>query len=231
MRVLLVASLIALVAQIGAFVYFGNSSYRTKMNTEFLSLDSSAGVCEPVTLSKTQAYYLDKYGTWDQAITFKSQEALFVVEFTGYRGDTASWAADMDALYNVINTELKYLRSISNLPIKILHLISWRKTIQATISGSIRIWFNADPAYIFNIPGAQLNSNMGKTGDGCAESTSWSMDNGVLKLTFDNVWNGSYTGDGAADISRSWTCANFDIKENGFDVQVNRNMFRSLFIS
>jgi hypothetical protein len=138
-RAILLAGLVAFFAQLGAFIYFLRSSYVAKMGSEFLSLDTSAGACESVTLSKTQVYYVDKYGTWDQATTFKSQESLFVVEFTAYRGDEASWTSDVDALHSAINTEMDYLRSISDLPVKILHLISWRKIIPATMTGSILV--------------------------------------------------------------------------------------------
>jgi len=102
-HVLLFAGLVALADHLSAFLYFGVSSFQKRMNSEFLSLDSTAGICETVTLSRTQTYYVDKYGAWDQDESFRSQEALFVVKFTGYRGDDTTWASDMDALYKVIN--------------------------------------------------------------------------------------------------------------------------------
>lgn len=187
-RAILFAGLVAFLAQLGSFLYFLESSYTAKLASEFLSLDSTAGVCEPVTISETEVYHVDKFGTWDQATTFKYQESLFVVEFTAYEGDEASWATDMDALYSTINSEMEFLRSVSDLPLKILHLISWRKTISASKAGSILVWFDADPAYIFDIPGSQLDSNMGQTGDGCAENDAWSMKEGILTLSFEDVW-------------------------------------------
>jgi hypothetical protein len=166
-------------------------------------------------------YHVDKFGAWDQATTFKYQESLFVVEFTAYEGDEASWATDMDALYSTINSEMEFLRSVSDLPLKILHLISWRKTISASKAGSILVWFDADPAYIFDIPGSQLDSNMGQTGDGCAENDAWSMKEGILTLSFEDVWvYGTYNSEGQANISSTWSCSNFDITKNGYNLEV-----------
>ena len=221
-HVLLLAGLIALVAQVAAFVFFGASSYNEKMNSEFLSLDSTAGVCESVTLSHTQIYYVDKYGAWDQDVSFKSQEALFVVRFSGYRGDDASWASDMDALYSVIYSEMEYLRSISDLPLKISHLMSWRKTIDASLAGSIRLWFNADPTYIFDIPGSQLKAFIGTPGNECQGPDSWSINDGILTLTFNDVWDQTYLDleQTIADLTTTWTCDNFKLIENGYNVEV-----------
>jgi len=104
----------AFVSQLGAFFYFLNTRYNSKLKTEFLSLDINAVNCKPVTLSETCKFYVDKYGTWDQGASYQHHESLFVVQFTGYRGDESPWATDMDALNSVIKTEMDYLRSISD---------------------------------------------------------------------------------------------------------------------
>jgi hypothetical protein len=221
MRALVIAGLVALLVQLGAFFYFGSSSYNAKLKTKFLSLSEDAGVCEPVSLFKTQTFYVDKFGTWDTETTFKSQEALFVVKFTGYQGTDATWKIDMAATWSAIDTEMEYLRSIADLPTKILHLISWRKTITANTAGTILVWFNADPTYIFDIPGSQLDAVMGAKVDSCVENDSWGMKDGILTLTFDDVWKyGTWlnNGDDQANISSTWTCKNFDITENGYNV-------------
>jgi len=222
-RALLFAGLVAFLLQLGSFLYFLQSSYAAKLASEFLSLDVTSGVCEPVTLSETKVYHVDKYGTWDQATTFKAQESLFIVEFTAYEGDEASWGTDMNSLYSIINNEMEYLRSISDLPLKILHLTSWRKTLMASKAGTILVWFDADPTYIFDIPGSQLDSNMGQTGDDCASNDAWSMKDGILTMSFEDVWAyGEYDTYGQADISTSWTCPNFDITQNGYNLEVLR---------
>ena len=120
---------------------------------------------------------------------------------------------------------MEYLRSISNLPLKILHLISWRKTIDASIAGSIRVWFNADPAYIFDIPGAQLNSFIGTPGNECLGPDSWGIKDGILTLNFDDAWDGLSWNDDyneqEADISQTWTCGDFALVANGYNIEVN----------
>ena len=66
---ILTIGLVAAITQLGAFTYFLSTSYITKLNGEFLSLHANAGNCEPVTLSETNVYYVDKYGSWDQAVS------------------------------------------------------------------------------------------------------------------------------------------------------------------
>ena len=219
-RIILLAGLVALVTQLFAFVFFLSTSYISKVNSEFLSIDSTAGICESVTLSKTDVYYVDKYGSWDQAATFKPQESLFVVDFMAYRGDDASWAADMDALYSAINTEMDYLRSISDLPTKILHLNSWRKTITAAKSGSFRVWFNAGTSYIFDTPNSQLDTIIGKYVDDCESNDAWDLSDGILTLNFDDVW--APTANAADDTGViKYPCATFSIEDVGFNPYVS----------
>ena len=210
---MLLIGLVAMVAQIVAFAYFLYSSYSSKLEKEFLSLDNNAGICESVTLSETNVFYVDKYGSWDQAASYKSQESLFVVRFTGYRGDESSWAADMNVLYSVINIEMNYLRSISDLPTKILHLNSWRRTIAATRAGSFQVWFNADASDMFNMPNSQLASWMGHWSSDCQTSDAWNLNEGVLSLIFDEVYD-----EASAEVT--YVCDTFDITDVGFDILV-----------
>jgi hypothetical protein len=55
------------------------------------------------------------------------------------KGDDKAWRKDMKEVANVINDEISYLKSISDLPLKILHLTSWRKTVKASTSGTIQV--------------------------------------------------------------------------------------------
>jgi hypothetical protein len=61
------------------------------------------------------------------------------------KGDGKTWKKDMASISSVINAEMNYLKSISDLPLKILHLSSWRKSIQATTSGTIQVVRNFSP--------------------------------------------------------------------------------------
>jgi hypothetical protein len=230
---ILLAGLIVACVQVAAFAYFLTSSFISKLETKFLSLDASAGVCEQVTLSTTSSLKVDKYGNWDTSASYQSQEALFTVQFNAYKADSNAWGKDMTKLDLIIQTELDFFRSISDLPKKILHLISWRETLEAAKAGTIEIWFTADPKYIFDNPNAQLDAQMGQAADACVEPGAWSVKNGVLSLTFDDVWEaGRYDANNyTADLSRAspgtpgWDCATFDITENGYDTSYPTTSF------
>lgn len=219
--------LIVIFVNITSFAYFLISSYQAKLESEFLSLDEEAGTCNAVTISTSTKLLVDKDGNWDSSTLFKPEAALFVIEFTAYRADDDTWKKDMDKLNDAIVTEMDYLRSISDISVKMLHLISWRKTITATQSGTILVWFDADPTFIFDTPGDQLDSVFGNIGDNCAKNDGWSMNDGTLSLEFSNVWDGtSFLSDGRADLSKAsptsagWDCDNFDIADGqyGYDL-------------
>ena len=56
-----------------------------------------------------------------------------------YKGDATTYPKDMNKLRDVIFKEMEFLRSISNLPLKIVHLISWRATFGAVNGGEIKV--------------------------------------------------------------------------------------------
>ena len=65
--------------------------------------------------------------------------------FLGYLGDNDDFKTDMGKVSTAIQAEMNYLRATSSLPLKMLHLSNWRTNIAATMNGTIRVWFNADP--------------------------------------------------------------------------------------
>ena len=201
-----------LCVQVAAFVTFLSTSFKAKLDTQFLSLSPDAGTCQAVTLTSSDTIHLDKYGNWGNSISFSQEEALFTVKFTDYQADTSAWETDMKALNAAIQEEMNFLKNNDDLPTKILHLTSWRKTIAATTEGEMLVWFNADPAYIFNTPNTQLYQDIGKADDDCKSSDSWEIQDGILTLNFDNVWS--------PDTPKvtDWTCPSFDILEAGFDL-------------
>ena len=97
----------------------------------------------------------------------------------------------MAALNAVIKEELDYLRSISDLPLKMMHLISWRKTVVAERTGSILVWFNADPRAFFKLKGLRVATQIGNDAEWengtCVGESSWSYADGVYRLTFNGV--------------------------------------------
>lgn len=196
---------VILFLNLGLFIYFLTTSYISKLETKFLSLDQDAGVCESVKLSTTEVLLLDKNGYWETSASFQIQEALFSVSFSAYEADDKSWKKDMDQVYEAINAEMTVLRTTSILSDKILQLISWRKTIQANQAGTLMIWFNAAPQYIFNTPGAQLDTMIGLKSDNCVSNDAWSINaEGVMSLVFNDV--------------STFNCNTFEITDVGYDV-------------
>jgi len=192
LHTMLAMGLIAFVVHSSIVVYFLYTSFTAKLATKFLSLDSAAGVCSSITISQGEAHGIDKNGNWDVEPTYLSQESLYNVEFTEYQGNTSSWNSDMDALYSTMNTELDYLRSISDLPSKVLHLSSWRKTINATKSGSLFLKFNADPSFILDNPGNSLSVIFGPTSSSCPKDFDfWNLKDGILTVNYDVQFNNS----------------------------------------
>jgi hypothetical protein len=129
-----------------SFIFLFITGYNNALTTEFLSINESAGKCTTIPIKTSASILVDKNGVWETSTKFKSEEALFLLTFTSYSGDSASWVKDMAAVSSVIETEMTYLRSISDLPLKIMHLTSWRKSVLAKMSGEIKIWFHADPS-------------------------------------------------------------------------------------
>ena len=219
LHTMLAVGLIAFLVHSSIVLYFLYTSFTAKLTTKFLSLDSGAGVCSSITISQGESHRIDKNGMWDVEPTYLSQESLFNVELTEYQGNTSSWNADMAALYGVITTELDYLRSISDLPTKVLHLSSWRKTFNATKSGSLSLMFNADPAFILDNSGNSLGIAFGPTSDSCPKDFDfWNLKDGILTVNYDVQFNNS----GAPEQFCS-DKDEFDIFDCGYDVKYKLN--------
>jgi len=149
------------------------ATYISNANAAFLSLSRTAGTCSSVPITTSKGILLDSYGHWETDSKFVKQEALYFVQFSEYDGDNESWEIDMANLNGIISTELDFLKATDDYPLKILHLGSWRKTFDAEKGGSITVWFNADPAAIFDQQAAVFQAYVGKPSDGCKPIDAW----------------------------------------------------------
>jgi len=206
---------------IACFLVLFISGYQGARESKFLSLEKDAGVCKTVPISTSINTLVDVHGNFDASSAFMRSDALFELHFASYKGDPDTWKVDMKAVTVAITAEIDFLKSISDLPLKILHLSSWRTTIVAKKSGTIRVWFNAYPGYIFNIPNSQLDTKMGSIAEACdRDADVWSYGDGILSLTFNDIWDGSSVdaNTGAANITSANKCSSFDLVRNGYDV-------------
>jgi hypothetical protein len=203
----------------GMFVAFLVTSYSSTVNSAFLSLDEDAGTCSFVPITTTQGVNLDSSGHWETDRLFAEEETLYHIQFNEYDGDDDTWGKDMKNLNAVIDAELDFLRSIDDLAIKIMHLVSWRATIEATVKGSMTIWFNTNPTFLFDFNDNQLLTYIGIPADGCLSTSAWTFSGGKYTLTFPDVWDGSGKGSVSADNPGNFThsCASFDLVELGFN--------------
>jgi hypothetical protein len=155
------------------------TTYYSKITTPFLALKDDAGDCSRVTVTNTATQLLDKNGRWESSANFDSTEALFVVKFSEYEATDSSYEKDMESLHEAIQSEMKLLKYMSDLPTKILHLTSWRITIDAVISGDITVWFNAYPSSIFDLTNQRFDSTIGQQSHNCNSEDGWSFSDGM----------------------------------------------------
>jgi hypothetical protein len=214
------------------FIFTTLQSYNSKMSSPFLSLEADAGVCTSVTITNSGVAHIDVNGYWDTALEYDSTEPAYTVWFSEFEADTSTWAADMENLADAVNTELTFLKSISDLPTKILHLSSWRKTIQAGKKGEFTVLFNADPGWIFDMTSMNLESIIGKESDNCDSQDSWSYENGKFSLGFP-YWDGK--GDptvqtpGDFDYNGGTACPTFNPDVLGFNWDYPTEQFNLIF--
>jgi hypothetical protein len=78
-------------------------------------------------------------------------------------------------------------------------------------------WFNAAPEYIFDIPGSQMEAQMGPVSENCGiDPDVWTFNNGILSLTYNGIWDGNtFDANGNADLTGVNTCGGFDLLRNG----------------
>ena len=139
-------------------------------------------------------------GHWDTALGYDSTASAYMVWFSEFEADSDTWEQDMANIASVVNEELTYLKSISDLPEKILHLSSWRKTVQAGKKGEFTVLFNADPSWIFDMTSQNMDTTIGKPSDNCDPQDVWSYENGKYTLGFP-YWDGSPNGSGGDDFT------------------------------
>jgi len=205
------------------FIFLVYSTYTSNANAAFLSLSQEAGTCSTVSITTTQGVQLDSFGNWETDSQFMKQEALYHVQFSEYDGDDGSWKLDMAELNAVISVELEFLKSSDDFALKILHLTSWRKTINAIKGGTVTVWFNADPAAIFDFQDHQLTAHIGEPADGCPPIDAWHYSNGKYIVTINDIWDGSLDGPGGLPVSAAnpgnftYNCASFSFQELGFN--------------
>jgi hypothetical protein len=200
------------------FVSIMYATYTSSVNAAFLSLSKEAGTCSTVPITTTQGVLLDSFGHWETDSKFVKQEALYYVQFSEYDGDNPSWAIDMADLNAVIHAELELLKATDDFRLKILHLTSWRKTINAKKGGTMRIWFNADPAAIFNFADHRFQAYIGTPSDECRTIDAWRYSGGKYTLTINDVWNGAGSAVSASHPGNlTHQCPSFDLLQLGFN--------------
>ena len=80
---LLAVSILGLIA---AFATLLVSQYQNNINAVFLSLDSNAGKCEPVSRPVDGTYLADTNGNWEGSINFDYARAIYAVTFNNVNG-------------------------------------------------------------------------------------------------------------------------------------------------
>jgi hypothetical protein len=223
MRLSMVLGIGLYAAAIALFAYLSWSGYQSALGTQYLALDRTAGTCATVKLTNSLAVRLDLNGNFETSNAFHTTDSLFVVTFTDYIADSDSWTTDMATLKTVLQTELDLLAGLSNLPLKILHLSSWRSTFNAANGGTVKVWFDADPADLFDFVQPVLNVAIGDQGAGC-QNTGWSFLNGIYNVEFSDVYqlpaNPSQGGG-----SLRWGCSSTPIDVLGYDLNFKQQNF------
>lgn len=78
------------------FFYFIYTGYQSSLSQEFMSLDASAGVCDPVVQPLSGTYLVDKHGHWEGTTEFRYNLAQYEFVFSNFQGTSEQY-------YNLLN--------------------------------------------------------------------------------------------------------------------------------
>lgn len=153
-------------------------------------MQSDSGECTRVPLSQSAVLKLDLYGNFDNSVDYVDGKSMFAVEFFSYKADDASYIVDMTKLESHIHNVFTTLQSAHDLPVKINLLTSWRDVIKASYEdgGDIQIWFDADPAFMFDFLDSQALATFG-LGDKDCHPNGWSYSSGVYSIYFRDIYD------------------------------------------
>lgn len=88
------------VGTLGLFIYLVYSGYVQGVNQQFMSLQSSSGICTPVLTPVTGSYYIDTQGLWETTAGFSYTKSLYKFEFTGFLGEYNTFYKLLNDTYN-----------------------------------------------------------------------------------------------------------------------------------
>ena len=79
-------------------IYFFVQNYQTNLNTSFVSLDNTSGICSQVPQDITGDFLADTNGNYDSSPNFQYQSAVYALNLIGLYFTDAQWK---DAMTNV----------------------------------------------------------------------------------------------------------------------------------
>ena len=105
--------------------YFIGSTYVTTANTEFISLDISAGLCKTVPVAITNTFILDSNGYWNGQALYNPSQGMYQVQLNSFNHTLDEYTSFMAYTNSVIQSQLVNKAQHNDLSQNLLNWVGW----------------------------------------------------------------------------------------------------------